>query len=76
MKRIIGAVLAAIMSFSFINVISAEEGTVTIYVSPNGNDNNNGTLEAPLKTLDMARTTVQRYINSGNKIEVIFRGGE
>lgn len=76
MKRIISAAVAAIMSLSCMSMAFAEENTVTIYVSPQGSDSNPGTIEAPLKTFDMARKTVQKYIDSGSKIDVIFRGGE
>ena len=76
MKRIICVAIAALMTFSCMNVTLAQKDVVNIYVSPDGNDDNPGTIEAPLKTLDKARITVQKYIDSGSEINVIFRGGE
>lgn len=76
MKKIISALLAATVGFSSLGLVRAEEGAVTIYVSPNGNDDNPGTIGAPLKTLNKARAAVQQYINSGSNVEVIFREGK
>lgn len=52
---------------------NAEE--LNIYVSPNGNDGNPGTLSLPLKTLAAAQKAVRRLSASGVSCTVILRGG-
>ena len=49
----------------------------TFYVSPDGNDSNAGTLEAPFKTITKARDTVRAYIATGmsENVTVYIRGG-
>ena len=48
----------------------------TLYVAPNGNDANSGTMDRPLATLEGARDAIRVLIKSqkGN-ISVLFRGG-
>ena len=48
-----------------------------IYVSPKGNDTNNGTLKAPFKTIDKARLAVQKEIQKGltENVQVYLMGG-
>lgn len=64
------------MTLGCMNITMAETGKVTIYVSPVGRDDAEGSLDAPLKTFDGARKKVQSYIGQGREIEVVFRGGE
>ena len=47
----------------------------TIYVSPNGNDENDGTQNSPLKTLDAARKLVREYNGGDGNITVILQEG-
>lgn len=51
------------------NVYSKE-----VYVSPNGNDNSDGSYEFPLKTLEKARDVVRPYVGKEDVI-VYLRGG-
>lgn len=50
-----------------------------IYVANTGNDENDGTIDSPLKTLEKARDKVREIISSGNYpdggITVYLRGG-
>lgn len=68
--------LLAAMLFASVPVTAETADKISIYVSPQGNDGNSGTIEKPLKTLDSAKTVARRYIKSGMPVEVIFRGGE
>jgi hypothetical protein len=47
---------------------------VDFYVSPDGNDNNPGTLEAPFETVDKARLAA-REINQTEDTNIYLRGG-
>ena len=51
-----------------------------IYVANTGNDENDGTIDSPLKTLEKARDKVREIISSGNYpdggITVYLRGGD
>jgi len=51
--------------------------TITVYVSPNGNDSNDGSLGHPLKTLVGSKNKVQQLktTNSGSAFEVVFKEG-
>ena len=46
-----------------------------IFVSPNGDDANDGSKNAPLKTLDTARKMVQKYNSGDNEISVVLETG-
>ena len=50
-------------------------GAVTLYVSPDGNDNNGGALNSPLKSFEGARNKVRNLIGGSGDITVYFRGG-
>ena len=47
-----------------------------IHVSPNGNDLNGGTIEAPLKTLEGARLAARKIADGVLPVTVIFHEGE
>ncbi len=57
-----------------ISLLSPAALAQTIYVSPSGNDNNNGSIGSPLKTLEGARAKVER-MDKSRGIQVLFRGG-
>jgi len=46
-----------------------------IFVSPNGDDANDGSENFPLKTLEAARKMVQEYNSGDNEIRVLFEAG-
>ena len=56
---------------------SSKSKTVDLYVSPDGNDDNPGTLDLPLASMEGARNQV-RQIKATNKGDIIvwFQGGE
>jgi len=47
----------------------------TLYVAPNGENNNAGTIESPLKTFEGARNKVRTLISDHQNITVYFRAG-
>lgn len=49
---------------------------VTIYVSSDGNDSNDGSENSPLKTFDAARKKANELKKTNKVIDVIFKGGE
>lgn len=55
-----------------------ELNEIKLYVSPDGNDKNEGTMASPLKTLDGARKKIKelRGVNFKIPATVIFSGGE
>ena len=73
------AVLAAASSEAFAGQllqVSAAAPAAEIFVAPDGDDSNPGTLDAPLRTLAGARDAVRRIKGSaGGDIAVYFRGG-
>ena len=80
MKRIISLVcaLSLIMSSgAFAEPIEQEAAQLIYYVSPLGNDDNKGTIDSPLQTIEEAQTRVRANKKLGKeKIEVIIREGE
>lgn len=64
-----------VMMVSGHNLVLAQK----IYLSPAGNDNNTGTIDSPLGTLNAARDKAREYKLSGRTeqpVEVIVDGGE
>jgi hypothetical protein len=53
------------------------DSTLKVYVSPSGNDSNNGSIEAPYQTISKARDYIRTLNKAGRKqnIEVILSGG-
>lgn len=51
-------------------------GGTRIYVSPSGNDQNDGSKSSPLKTIDAARQKARQLKSSGEKIQVVIEEGE
>ena len=81
MRRFLSIFIAMILSFNYFTAIAEEdvqgnvqEDVLKIYVSVSGNDENPGTEDAPLKTLDGARKKV-RLIKKEKPVEIIFSGG-
>ena len=66
MKKCISIMLAAVLSvsavFSSVSVYAEEKAAkiTRIYVSPNGNDSNNGSEESPVATIEAARDIVRK----------------
>lgn len=84
MKRIFSIFLAGIMIFSLLSVHAASAepkalGTV-IYVSPDGDDRNDGTEDRPLGSMVGARDRIREIKKTSglpeDGITVLFRGGE
>ena len=75
MKKLYSIFITLALCINGMTCVLAEDETVRIYVSVNGNDANAGTESAPLKTLDGARKKV-REVKGDNPVEVIFREGE
>ena len=57
--------------------ISCQSQKLQIYVSPNGNDQNNGTLDTPLQSLDSALklAKAEKQENAGKAITIFLRAG-
>lgn len=72
MNRIFKFILVLAFAFSFIPV-SAENDVFYLYVSADGNDENEGTAEKPLKTIGKAKETIKNI--SVNNIIVYISGG-
>ena len=76
LKRLVSLILATLMLCAVTPCISAADMTA-IYVSPNGSDNADGTIDDPLQTLAGAKQKVSDLKKGGIKVkEVIFREGE
>lgn len=83
MRRLTIFVMSIVFLVSYLSpvtLVNAKETKteITVYCAPNGDDNAEGTIESPLKTLDGARKRVAK-LKSQNKnvpITVYFRGGE
>ena len=51
--------------------------TIRIYVSATeGSDDNPGTIDAPVKTIQSAKERVKQYDRTKNRVEIILRGGD
>lgn len=58
--------------------ISENQDTVCVYVSPNGDDQNSGSLSEPLQTVNAAKNKIRELnlTEKGKKLNVILREGE
>lgn len=79
-KSIISIAFIAFLIFLFFNFHQLshqqEESSLILYVSPDGNDRNAGSLEAPLATFPGARDRVRLIKETAKNIFVYFREGE
>ena len=66
-------ILISILSSIFMLFVSCDNG-VQLYVSPDGNDANVGTMDKPLQTLEGARRVI-RSVQQGKKVTVFFKSG-
>lgn len=73
-KKILTFVLAASVFASTVPTMCAAENAAYIYVSPNGNDNADGSEENPLKTIYAAVDKVSAMPKT-NDIHVVFKEG-
>ena len=79
MKRIISLflILANFIGLTVTHAETAPIETIEIYVSAeSGNDDNDGTIGAPIKTIEEAKERAGAINKVENKVEVILRGGE
>lgn len=83
MKRLISILtLTALVMTSMLGIVATADNSTTgmvLYVATNGDDNAQGTEDAPLATLEGARNKIREIKKSGfpeNGITVMFRGGE
>jgi hypothetical protein len=70
--------LKIILSFLLLSAICVDAQTVTeIFIAPNGNDKNNGSIDKPFASLEKARTTVRNILQNGRNrpVTVYFRAG-
>ena len=75
MIKKLGALLVVFSIFCSFPCAWAENEKITFYVSPNGNDSNDGlTEETALATLDGARLKVQSVLSKKNMATVHFPG--
>lgn len=79
MKRIISTllILASFVATTFVYAEDAPVETVKIYVSAvGGNDDADGTIDKPLRTLQAAKTMARGIDKTTSKVEIILRGGD
>lgn len=78
MKKIVAMLMAFAMLFPMMVVVNAEQTNV-YFVSPNGNDENDGSIDAPFKTPEKAKQAVRSLIAAGSLpqggVTVYFREG-
>jgi len=74
-RKIIGVILSAVCLISLMPVAMADASVYTIYVSPDGSDENDGTLGSELATLQGAKNRVRQLKRDYDNIEVVFREG-
>ncbi len=65
------------VSFLVLLISCSQQGTVTFFVSPNGDDANTGTEAAPFRTLEKAKESVRSQLREvhGKPVEVNIKGG-
>ncbi len=79
MKKILAFSLILTLMGSAFPVAATRTAQVSniIYIAPNGSDSNNGSIDAPLATLEAAKKKVRKLKDKGVKgIEVVFREGD
>ena len=72
-------IFCGIMMFkSIAGMIQPDRDTIRIYVSPEGNDSNMGTINVPVKSFEAARDLVRNIQNKENPVPVLicFSGGK
>ena len=73
-------ILAVAVMFSAINSVPVLAEQKAFYVSPDGNDSNDGSIESPFKTIEAARDAVRALKNAdglpSGGIRVILREGD
>ncbi len=81
-RKILMLVTAFVLMFSGFNVYAQEtdKPKLYLYVSPNGNNENSGTLESPFKTIEKARDTIRAIkketgLSAYKEVVVYLRGG-
>ena len=76
MKKIFCVLCTLSMMLSYNFVYAAQANIVEYYVSADGNDANNGSIDSPFKTLEKARDTVRGISKENTNINIYIRGGE
>lgn len=75
-KSIFSIILAFTLLFGTSFLVCAEDDCITYYVSPDGNDQNQGTEDSPLATLKGAKEKIKADgVLKKKKIDVIFSDG-
>ena len=72
---LVTSMLLNVFATTNVFALNTSGGEVIIYVSPDGNDKNNGTIESPLKTFAGAKHRV-RTVAGTKPVRVIFRAGQ
>ncbi|MDY3928132.1 MAG: stalk domain-containing protein [Clostridia bacterium] len=80
MKRFIAFLLSNFMAFTMLYAIPVyAENEISLFVSPFGDDKNEGTIDLPLATLEGARDKIRQMKSdnklSGREVTVYFRDG-
>ncbi len=75
MKKILAIILCVCMLFTALSIHAEEREAdyMKIYVSPQGNDNNNGSKDSPVKSLFVARDMAREC---EGEVEIVLFGGE
>ena len=74
---VLGAALTLQPLVPLTGTLSAADGSIEFYVSPDGSDTNDGSLASPFRTLTAARDAVRAYSgNMSGDINVYLRGGD
>lgn len=69
-------IITSIIFSTCIGLFSCDSKTQNIYISPNGNDRSNGTIEKPFLTLERAKLEVRKLKKKSKEpINVYLRGG-
>lgn len=74
MRKTVSLLLLIVLTLGMC-VGAAASQSIELYVSPSGNDDNPGTIEQPLRTLNGARARV-RAVKNGSAVNVNFMQGE
>ena len=71
-KKVVSVLLSLAIIFSAAGFAAYAEDKNMIFVSPSGNDNSSGTIDAPLATLSAAK---EKAKNFDGEVTVYFREG-
>ncbi len=72
---VVSVLVLSLLALSCTTVAQYRNRSETVYVAPDGNDGNPGTIDEPLATLAGARDKVRTLLDGDGDITVYFRGG-